>query len=49
MSRQTLAEMVGTTGSRTSFLMNRFKPMGFIDYKGALAVHRGLFTFALEE
>ena len=46
VSQQTLAEMVGTTRSRISFFMNRFKQMGFIHYKGGLQVHRGLFTFA---
>ena len=49
VSQQTLAEMVGTTRSRISFFMNRFRQMGFIQYKGGLQVHRGLFTFALQE
>jgi CRP/FNR family cyclic AMP-dependent transcriptional regulator len=49
VSQQTLAEMVGTTRSRISFFMNRFRQMGFIHYKGGLQVHRGLFTFALQE
>ena len=49
VSQQTLAEMVGTTRSRISFFMNRFKQMGFIHYKGGLQVHRGLFTFALQK
>jgi CRP-like cAMP-binding protein len=49
VSQQTLAEMVGTTRSRISFFMNRFRQMGFIHYKGGLQVHRGLFTFAPEE
>jgi len=48
VSRQTLAEMVGPR-SRISFFMNRFRQMGFIHYKGGLQVHRGLFTFALQE
>ena len=46
VSQQTLAEMVDTTGARMSFFMNRFRPMGFIHYKGGLVEHRGLFTFA---
>jgi CRP/FNR family cyclic AMP-dependent transcriptional regulator len=41
--------MVGTTRSRISFFMNRFRQMGFIHYKGGLQVHRGLFTFALQK
>jgi CRP/FNR family cyclic AMP-dependent transcriptional regulator len=49
VSQQTLAEMVGTTRSRISFFMNRFRQLGFIHYKGGLQVHRGLFTFALQE
>jgi CRP/FNR family transcriptional regulator, cyclic AMP receptor protein len=49
MTQQTLAEMVGTTRSRVSFFMNGFRKRGFIHYKGGLRVHRGLFTFALQE
>jgi len=49
VSQQTLAEMVGTTRSRISFFMNRFRQMGFIRYKGGLQVRRGLFTFALQK
>jgi CRP/FNR family transcriptional regulator, cyclic AMP receptor protein len=49
VSQQTLAEMVGTTRSRISFFMNRFRQMGFIHYKGGLQVRRGLFTFALQK
>jgi CRP/FNR family cyclic AMP-dependent transcriptional regulator len=49
VSQQTLAEMVGTTRSRVSFFMNGFRKRGFIHYKGGLRVHRGLFTFALQE
>jgi len=49
VSQQTLAEMVGTTRSRVSFFMNAFRKRGFIQYKGGLRVHRGLFTFALQE
>src|ERR1700730_9994656 len=47
VSQQTLAEMVGTTRSRISFFMNRFRQMGFIQYKGGLQVRRGLFPLAL--
>jgi CRP/FNR family cyclic AMP-dependent transcriptional regulator len=49
VTQQTLAEMVGTTRSRVSFFMNGFRKRGFIHYKGGLRVHRGLFTFALQE
>jgi CRP/FNR family cyclic AMP-dependent transcriptional regulator len=49
VNQQTLAEMVGTTRSRVSFFMNRFRKMGFIHYNGGLHVSRGLFTFALQE
>jgi CRP/FNR family transcriptional regulator, cyclic AMP receptor protein len=46
LSQQTLAEMVGTTRSRVSYFMNRFRKMGFIHYNGGLRVYRGLSTFA---
>jgi CRP/FNR family cyclic AMP-dependent transcriptional regulator len=36
ISQETLAEMVGTTRSRVSFFMNRFRKLGFIDYNGDL-------------
>jgi CRP/FNR family transcriptional regulator, cyclic AMP receptor protein len=39
ISQQTLAEMVGTTRSRVSFFMNRFRKLGLIDYKKGLKVH----------
>jgi hypothetical protein len=41
--------MVGTTRSRVSFFMNRFRKMGLIDYNGSLRVHRALLTFLLHE
>ncbi|HZQ18249.1 MAG TPA: Crp/Fnr family transcriptional regulator [Terriglobales bacterium] len=49
LSQETLAEMVGTTRSRVSYFMNRFRKMGYIHYNGGLQVHRGLFTFALQK
>jgi CRP/FNR family transcriptional regulator, cyclic AMP receptor protein len=49
VSQGTLAEMVGTTRSRVSFFMNRFRKMGLIDYNGSLQVHRELLTFLLHE
>jgi len=47
VSQETLAEMVGTTRSRVSFFMNRFRKMGFIDYNGTLQVHKSLRSFLL--
>jgi len=47
VNQGTLAEMIGTTRSRVSFFMNRFRKMGLIDYNGSLRVHRGLLTFLL--
>lgn len=49
VSQGTLAEMIGTTRSRVSFFMNRFRKMGLIDYNGSLQVHRELLTFLLHE
>ncbi len=49
VSQGTLAEMVGTTRSRVSFFMNRFRKMGLIDYNGSLRVHRSLLTFLVHE
>ena len=42
VSQETLAEMVGTTRSRVSFFMNRFRKLGFIEYDGRIKVHRSL-------
>jgi len=47
VSQGTLAELIGTTRSRVSFFMNRFRKMGLIDYNGSLRVHRALLTFLL--
>jgi CRP-like cAMP-binding protein len=53
ISQETLAEMVGTTRSRVSFFMNRFRKMGFIDYSGgeggALQVHSSLLNVVLHD
>lgn len=49
VSQETLAEMVGTTRSRVSHFMNRFREMGFIDYNGSLRVHGTLLSFLLNE
>jgi CRP/FNR family transcriptional regulator, cyclic AMP receptor protein len=42
ISQETLAEMIGTTRSRVSFFMNRFRKLGFIEYNGRIKVHRSL-------
>ena len=42
ISQETLAEMIGTTRSRVSFFMNKFRKLGFIDYKGGLRQNGGL-------
>jgi CRP-like cAMP-binding protein len=51
ISQETLAEMVGTTRSRVSFFMNRFRKLGFIDYSGGvegrLQVHSSLLNVVL--
>ena len=49
ISQETLAEMVGTTRSRVSFFMNRFRKLGFIEYNGGLQVHRSLLSVILHE
>jgi CRP/FNR family transcriptional regulator, cyclic AMP receptor protein len=53
ISQETLAEMVGTTRSRVSFFMNRFRKMGFIQYaggvEGALQVHSSLLNVVLHD
>ena len=49
ISQGTLAEMIGTTRSRVSFFMNRFRRRGLIDYNGDLWVRRALLTFLLHE
>jgi CRP/FNR family cyclic AMP-dependent transcriptional regulator len=47
ISQETLAEMVGTTRSRVSFFMNRFRKLGFIDYNGGIHVHKSLLNVVL--
>ncbi|MGD0797624.1 MAG: Crp/Fnr family transcriptional regulator [Acidobacteriaceae bacterium] len=49
ITQETLAEMVGTTRSRVSFFMNRFRQRGFIDYDGRIRVHRSLLRVILED
>jgi len=47
LSQETLAEMIGTTRSRVSFFMNRFRKLGFIEYNGRIQVHRSLLNVVL--
>jgi CRP-like cAMP-binding protein len=49
ISQETLAEMIGTTRSRVSHFMNKFRQLGFIDYNGHLAVHSSLLSVVLAE
>jgi CRP/FNR family transcriptional regulator, cyclic AMP receptor protein len=51
MSQETLAEMIGTTRSRVSFFMNRFRTLGFIDYdtENGLQVHSSLLNIVLHD
>jgi len=49
ISQETLAEMVGTTRSRISYFMNRFRKLGLINYNGTLRVNRSLLSFLLEK
>jgi CRP-like cAMP-binding protein len=47
ISQETLAEMIGTTRSRVSFFMNRFRKLGFVEYNGSIKVHRSLLNAVL--
>src|SRR5450432_2128927 len=49
VSQETLAEMIGTTRSRVSFFMNKFRKLGFIEYNGHLKVHTSLLNMVLRE
>jgi CRP-like cAMP-binding protein len=49
ISQQTLAEIVGTTRSRVSFFMNKFRKLGFIEYNGHLEVHSSLLNVVLHD
>jgi len=49
VSQETLAEMVGTTRSRVSFFMNRFRKLGFIEYNGRIRVHKSLLNVVLHD
>jgi CRP-like cAMP-binding protein len=49
ISQETLAEIVGTTRSRVSFFMNKFRRLGFIDYKDRLEIHSSLLSVVLND
>jgi CRP/FNR family transcriptional regulator, cyclic AMP receptor protein len=50
ISQETLAEMIGTTRSRVSFFMNKFRELGFIDYNGSgLEIHSSLLNAVLHD
>ena len=49
ISQEMLAEMIGTTRSRVSFFMNRFRKLGFIEYNGEIRVHNSLLNIFLQE
>jgi CRP-like cAMP-binding protein len=49
LSQETLAEMIGTTRSRVSFFMNKFRRLGFIEYNGGIEVHSSLLTVVLSD
>ena len=49
MTQEVLAEMIGTTRSRVSFFMNRFRRLGFIEYNGKIQVHKSLLHAVLND
>jgi CRP-like cAMP-binding protein len=49
ITQETLADMVGTTRSRVSFFMNRFRKMGLIEYNGRIKVNRTLLNVVLHD
>jgi CRP/FNR family cyclic AMP-dependent transcriptional regulator len=49
LSQETLAEMIGTTRSRVSFFMNKFRKLGFISYNGKIEVHNSLLNAVLND
>jgi len=49
LNQETLAEMIGTTRSRVSFFMNKFRKLGFIDYNGKIDVHQSLLDSILHD
>ena len=49
VSQETLAEMIGTTRSRVSYFMNKFRKLGLIDYNGQIEIHTSLLNLVLHE
>jgi CRP/FNR family transcriptional regulator, cyclic AMP receptor protein len=49
ITQETLAEMIGTTRSRVSYFMNRFRKLGFIEYNGRIRVHKSLLNVILHD
>jgi CRP-like cAMP-binding protein len=49
VSQETLAEMIGTTRSRVSYFMNKFRKLGLIDYNGQIEIHTSLLSLVLHE
>jgi CRP/FNR family transcriptional regulator, cyclic AMP receptor protein len=49
ITQETLAEMIGTTRSRVSFFMNRFRKLGFVEYNGRIRVHKSLLNVVLHD
>ena len=49
VTQETLAAMIGTTRSRVSYFMNRFRSLGFIDYNGRIQVHKSLLNVILHD
>jgi CRP/FNR family transcriptional regulator, cyclic AMP receptor protein len=49
ISQETLAEIIGTTRSRVSYFMNKFRRLGLIDYNGGLQVHSSLLNIVLHD
>jgi CRP/FNR family cyclic AMP-dependent transcriptional regulator len=49
ISQETLADMIGTTRSRVSFFMNKFRKLGLIDYNGCIEVHSSLLNVILHD
>jgi CRP/FNR family cyclic AMP-dependent transcriptional regulator len=49
ITQESLAEMIGTTRSRVSFFMNRFRKLGFIEYNGRIRVHKSLLNVILHD
>src|SRR5438874_813806 len=49
VSQETLAEMIGTTRSRVSFFMNKFRKLGFVEYNGELRIHSSLLNVILHD